>query len=62
MAKDRIESKYFCVSPGIELHLSLIHILIDHKYPCGDGGWIHYRVAGPEQFEDIQVLLTVKCS
>lgn len=20
MAKDRIESKYFCVSPGIELH------------------------------------------
>lgn len=36
--------------------------LIDNKYPCGDGGWIHYRVAGPEQFEDIQVLLTVKCS
>ena len=35
---------------------------IDHKYPCGDGGWIHYRVAGPEQFKDIQVLLTVKCS
>ena len=35
---------------------------IDHKYPCGDGGWIHYRVACKENFDDIQKLLTVKCS
>lgn len=34
---------------------------IDHKYPCGSGGWIHFRVTCREQFEDIQTLLTVKC-
>ena len=27
---------------------------IDNKYPCGDGGWIHYN--------DIKILLSVKCS
>lgn len=36
--------------------------LIDHKYPCGNGGWIHYRVACREQLEDIQTLLSVKCA
>lgn len=35
---------------------------IDQKYPCGDGGWIHYRVTCQEHFEDIQTLLAVKCS
>lgn len=35
---------------------------IDNKYPCGDGGWIHYRVTGKEHFDDIQMLLEVKCS
>lgn len=35
---------------------------IDNKYPCGDGGWIHYRVTCKEHLEDIQTLLTVKCS
>lgn len=35
---------------------------IDHKYPCGDGGWLHYRVTCRGQFDDIQKLLTVKCS
>lgn len=34
---------------------------INHKYPCGDGGWLHYRVTCKEQFEDAQMLLTVKC-
>ena len=34
---------------------------IDKKYPCGDGGWIHYRVKCKEHFEDIQKLLSVKC-
>lgn len=34
---------------------------IDHKYPCGDGGWLHYRVTGKEQLGDIQALLTLKC-
>lgn len=35
---------------------------VDHKYPCRDGGWIHYRVICQNHFEDIKKLLTVKCS
>lgn len=35
---------------------------IDNKYPCGDGGWIHYRVTGGEHFDDIKTLLAVKCT
>ena len=35
---------------------------IDNKYPCGDGGWIHYRVTCQEHYEDIKKLLAVKCS
>lgn len=34
---------------------------IDNKYPCGDGGWIHCRVAGEAHFCDIQKLLEMKC-
>ena len=34
---------------------------IDNKYPCNDGGWIHYRVTDKEQFADILTLLAVKC-
>lgn len=34
---------------------------IDNKYPCGDGGWIHYRVTCKEYYEDIKKLLSVKC-
>ena len=26
---------------------------IDNKYPCGDGGWIHYRVLREVHFNDI---------
>ena len=35
---------------------------IDNKYPCGDGGWIHYRVTSDEYFEDVKKLLSMKCS
>ncbi len=35
---------------------------IDNKFPCSDGGWIHYRVLCEEHFRDIQKLLSVKCS
>lgn len=35
---------------------------INHKYPCGDGGWLHYRVTCKEQFDDAQTLLSVKCA
>lgn len=35
---------------------------IADRYPCGDGGWIHYRVTDMEHFDDLQKLLTVKCT
>ncbi len=34
---------------------------IDHKYPCSDGGWIHYRVTCPEQLDDIKAALELRC-
>ncbi len=36
--------------------------LIDERYPCGDGGWIHYRVTGHGQLCEVQTMLAVKCS
>lgn len=33
---------------------------IDNKYPCGDGGWVHYRVICQEHYEDIIKLLELK--
>lgn len=35
---------------------------IDRKYPCGDGGWLHYRVTSEAHYSDIQRLLEVKCA
>ena len=35
---------------------------IDNKYPCGDGGWLHYRVTSDAFFDDVQKLLAVKCA
>lgn len=34
---------------------------IDNKYPCGEGGWLHYRVLTKEHLEDIKCLLDEKC-
>jgi hypothetical protein len=36
--------------------------LIDNKYPCNDGGWIHYRISCQEELQDIQKILSVRCS
>lgn len=33
---------------------------IDNKYPCGDGGWIHYRVICRCHLDDIRKLLSRK--
>ena len=33
---------------------------IDNKYPCGDGGWIHYRIICEENFDDVKLLLSAK--
>ena len=34
--------------------------VVDNRYPCGEGGWIHYRVTDREQLEDAKLLLRVK--
>lgn len=34
--------------------------LIDSRYPCGNGGWIHCRVTSPEILEDVKTLLSLK--
>lgn len=34
--------------------------IIDGKYPCGDGGWIHLRVADDDALADAERLLRVK--
>ena len=36
--------------------------LINNKYPCNDGGWIHYRIRCQEDLQDIQIILSVRCS
>lgn len=35
---------------------------IDHKYPCGDGGWLHYRVSNPHNLKDVEALIAAKMS
>ena len=35
--------------------------IIDNKYPCGSGGWIHAEITDDERLEDIKLLLTIKC-
>ena len=32
----------------------------DHRYPCGEGGWLTYRVLLPVQLDDAKKLLTAK--
>ena len=33
-----------------------------HRYPCGKGGWIHYRVLDRKEIEDIKELIRIKKS
>lgn len=32
----------------------------DNRYPCGDGGWIHYRIFNEEELRDVLKLLAIK--
>lgn len=32
----------------------------DRKYPCGDGGWLTYRVLSQNQLNDVKALLFAK--
>ena len=33
---------------------------IDNKYPCGGGGWVHYRIISKEDLDDAKQLLSAK--
>ena len=34
--------------------------ICDNKYPCGDGGWLSYRVLSQEHLTDVLALLAAK--
>ena len=34
--------------------------LWEHRYPCGEGGWLHYRVFNRQEIEDIKELIKIK--
>jgi hypothetical protein len=33
---------------------------VDHRYPCGEGGWIHYRATREEHLNDLKKILRKK--
>lgn len=35
--------------------------IVDNKYSCSHGGWIHYRILTTEHLADIKTLLSAKC-
>lgn len=76
MNKDETEFYIMCLLSEIELNetefdglLKFLQVkrkenakeYIDNKYPCNDGGWIHYRVTAEEQLADISTLIATKC-
>jgi len=50
--------RFTCLNEWLTKHAQE---LIDNKYPCGDGGWINYRVTCEEYLEDAKRLLSEKC-
>lgn len=36
--------------------------LIQNKYPCSDGGWIHFRILNLSDLTDLKLLLTMKAT
>lgn len=53
LTNKQFDAVYRCVSTDTQQ-------CIDQKYPCGDGGWLHYRVTNEEQMNDVQTLLQCK--
>lgn len=54
----RLSDRQFSAAYG-QVHQAA-QVCIDKRYPCGDGGWIHFRVTSKEEFDDIQKILSVK--
>lgn len=34
----------------------------DNKYPCGNGGWLNYRITDKDQLQDLIKILDIKVS
>jgi hypothetical protein len=32
----------------------------ENRYPCGNGGWIHYRIVNKKHLKDIGIFLSIK--
>jgi hypothetical protein len=32
----------------------------EHRYPCGEGGWLHYKALNVRELEDIKELIRIK--
>ena len=44
----------------LESFLPKTRELWNDRYPCGEGGWLHYRVFSLEEIEDIKELIKIK--
>jgi hypothetical protein len=31
-----------------------------NRYPCGEGGWVHYRVLNAQELGDVKELIKIK--
>lgn len=51
------DAQYQSVYVNVNIHTQEC---INNRYPCGDGGWIHYRVTSEEEYNDILMLLKMK--
>lgn len=56
----RLSNKEFDLVYG-ELHPSAKEC-VDNKYPCSDGGWIHFRILNDDDLSDATLLLGRKLS
>ncbi|MGC8832254.1 MAG: DUF3788 domain-containing protein [Thermoproteota archaeon] len=34
--------------------------LWENRYPCGEGGWVHYRVLSKQDLKDVEELIKIK--
>ncbi len=44
----------------LESMLPKTQTLWENRYPCGEGGWIHYPVKSDSELQDIEKLIYIK--
>jgi hypothetical protein len=45
---------------GLDLMLPKTRQLWENRYPCGEGGWLHYRVETGNELNDVKKLIAIK--